>query len=223
MSHHLLDTDQKAPADILSRLDAHIRLAQPPDAPAIAPLFYQIWQDMGLPLTAPRQTYLSALANGIAADQGRFAHSHTLVYIAQDGALLGALAAYRAEDEPQLTQQTLACLVDAGLSIDAFLSLEPESQAGEYYLDSLCVMPQARGQGVGTALLRTHQLLAAYRQVPLSLLVDRQNPRAHALYQRLGFHDHGRRTLASHAYIIMRYTHEDAERDFASLLSQLSS
>jgi ribosomal protein S18 acetylase RimI-like enzyme len=57
-----------------------------------------------------------------------------------------------------------------------------------FLLDGLCVSDQARGQGVGTALLEAVVAEArqrGYRAVRLDV-VD-TNPRARALYERRGF------------------------------------
>jgi GNAT superfamily N-acetyltransferase len=53
------------------------------------------------------------------------------------------------------------------------------------------VVPEARGRGVGSALLTALLAMARERRWPaLSLSVDRQNP-ARRLYERMGFQDAG--------------------------------
>lgn len=66
--------------------------------------------------------------------------------------------------------------------------LHRTARPGELLLDGIAVDPAARGQGLGARLLREADLLAAergLRRVRLSV-VD-TNPRARALYERLGF------------------------------------
>jgi GNAT superfamily N-acetyltransferase len=62
----------------------------------------------------------------------------------------------------------------------------------EVYLARIELLPDLHGQGIGTRLI--HGLLheAAARHQPLTLDVLTVNPRAHRLYQRLGFRDAGR-------------------------------
>ena len=56
--------------------------------------------------------------------------------------------------------------------------------------EDLVVLPEFRGKGVGTALLR-FVIAQARKQgvLRLTLLTDRHNERAHALYRRHGFVD----------------------------------
>ena len=66
--------------------------------------------------------------------------------------------------------------------------VEDETSAGEFYVDSLAVLPQWRGRGVGGALLaaaRDRAFSLGHERV--GLIVDFANPRAEALYNSLGF------------------------------------
>lgn len=68
------------------------------------------------------------------------------------------------------------------------LEIEDETSAGEFYLDSLAVLPQFRGMGIGGKLLasaRDRAFDAGFDKV--GLLVDFTNPRAEKLYTSLGF------------------------------------
>lgn len=68
------------------------------------------------------------------------------------------------------------------------LSPEDETVAGEFYLDTLGVLPEHRGKGIGSRLLQF--LLEEYvhrQQKTLGLLVEESNPSAFRLYLRLGF------------------------------------
>jgi len=54
-------------------------------------------------------------------------------------------------------------------------------------LVDISLLPEMRGQGLGTTLLRQLQAAAAVRNVPLALSVARTNPRAGKLYLACGF------------------------------------
>jgi GNAT superfamily N-acetyltransferase len=57
------------------------------------------------------------------------------------------------------------------------------------HITQVCTLPEYRGQGIGEHLLRyCYADLAARRFSELSLTVTEENQRAHALYDRLGFH-----------------------------------
>lgn len=69
---------------------------------------------------------------------------------------------------------------------------EQETQAGEYYIDSLGVDPSQQGNGIGTQLLQF--VLAEYvhkRHQTIGLLVDEENPGAKRLYLKLRFESVG--------------------------------
>lgn len=73
---------------------------------------------------------------------------------------------------------------------------EEETEAGEYYIDSLGVSPGRQGKGIGSAMLRF--LIGEYvgrQQQTLGLLVDKENPDAKKLYLKLGFRVVGERML----------------------------
>ena len=61
-----------------------------------------------------------------------------------------------------------------------------ETAAGEFYIDSLAVLPDYQHKGIATSLLR-HVISVKRSTTPLGLLVDVGNPKAEALYTSLGF------------------------------------
>ena len=73
---------------------------------------------------------------------------------------------------------------------------EDETQAGEYYLDTLGVNPNHRNKGIGTKLLQfvIDEYVNRHGQT-LGLLVDEINPNAKRLYLKLGFKSAGTRVL----------------------------
>lgn len=69
-----------------------------------------------------------------------------------------------------------------------FSNLDPETQAGELYLDSLCVKSTYRHRGIATLLLQASINKTTQLHLPAAgLLVDQLNPKAEALYASLGF------------------------------------
>jgi ribosomal protein S18 acetylase RimI-like enzyme len=71
-----------------------------------------------------------------------------------------------------------------------------ETQAGEYYIDSLGVNSNQQGKGIGTKLLQflINEYVAGRGQT-LGLLVDDINPNAKRLYLKLGFKPVRKRVL----------------------------
>lgn len=69
-----------------------------------------------------------------------------------------------------------------------FSGMDDETQAGELYIDSLCVSPAHRGQGLASHLIAATIDKARTMGLPaVGLLVDKGNPAAERLYLRLGF------------------------------------
>jgi ribosomal protein S18 acetylase RimI-like enzyme len=73
---------------------------------------------------------------------------------------------------------------------------EDETQAGEFYIDSLGVQPEHRCKGIATSLLKflIDEFVISQNQT-LGLLVDDDNASALRLYRRLGFKSVGRKVL----------------------------
>jgi GNAT superfamily N-acetyltransferase len=74
-----------------------------------------------------------------------------------------------------------------------------DRRADELRIVDIALLPEFRGAGVGTRLLRRLLDEAAGRRVPVTIHVERENPAMH-LYARLGFapaHDAG-------VYVLMR-------------------
>lgn len=59
--------------------------------------------------------------------------------------------------------------------------------SNEVHVVDIALIPEARGQGYGTQILRVLQQAAAQTRAPLVLLVSRLNPQAKQTYLSLGF------------------------------------
>ncbi len=116
----------------------------------------------------------------------QYSYRNTLVAIDEDSAVMGICVAY---DGGKLHELRKAFLEE---SLKAFgidhSGIADETQAGEFYIDSVCVDRRFRGKGVASALLRATMARAADLGHPIvGLLVDKGNPLAERLYTRLGF------------------------------------
>jgi ribosomal protein S18 acetylase RimI-like enzyme len=63
-----------------------------------------------------------------------------------------------------------------------------DRRAGEIRIVDIALLPEERGRGIGTQMLRDVQTLADASGVPITLHVEQSN-RALCLYRRLGFRD----------------------------------
>lgn len=66
-------------------------------------------------------------------------------------------------------------------------NMPDETETGELYVDSLCVVREYRGQGIAAKLLQATKEKGRKMGLPVGLLVDECNPDAERLYLREGF------------------------------------
>ncbi|MDE6311462.1 MAG: GNAT family N-acetyltransferase [Muribaculaceae bacterium] len=71
-----------------------------------------------------------------------------------------------------------------------------ETDSDEFYLDTLMVLPEFRGQGIGRALIDDARNRARAAGKPLGLLCDKDNVKARHLYESCGFRCMGERLFA---------------------------
>lgn len=114
-------------------------------------------------------------------------YSYNNVLIAEvDGVNAGAAVAYDGADLHKLREATLKVI--SKYREEELKITEDETDASEYYLDSLGVLPEYRGCGVGSKLIFALKEIASEKyNKPLGLLVDFDNPKAERLYKSLGF------------------------------------
>lgn len=121
------------------------------------------------------------------------------------GKPVGTLTAYSSDDYPSLRALTWG-LLGAGESSE----VESECRPGEFYLDTLAVLPEYRGMTFanGGSTGRIGRLLLldgieegrgkGFRRV--SLIVDKSRPRLRAYYSGLGFRPDGDVLFFGHLY-----------------------
>ena len=77
--------------------------------------------------------------------------------------------------------------------------LAVEENADEIYLAGIYLQPEWQGRGIGSSIVRSLLQRGAGIGKPVTLRVLHSNPRAEALYERLGFTRV--RTIETHAYL----------------------
>lgn len=113
-------------------------------------------------------------------------YSYKNVFVAEvDGEIAGAAVAYDGADLYRLREATLK-VISRHVGKEVVMK-DDETDASEFYLDSLGVLPKYRGNGVGAKLIQAVCDRAAELGKPAGLLVDFENPDAERLYKSLGF------------------------------------
>lgn len=115
-----------------------------------------------------------------------------------DGVPAGMLTSYEGSEYHGMRERTMV-LVKEHLGLE-FPGMEDEARDGEFYLDSLAVLPQYRGYGIGRELLKMGIEEGRQRGLVVTLAVDPVNERAQKLYQSLGFKTVGTMFLFGHTY-----------------------
>ena len=117
-----------------------------------------------------------------ASEETIYSFENTLV-AEVDGKVVGAMCAYDGADYQRLKQP----LVD-NLGPDCGFAKMKETEAGEFYLDSVGVLPEFRGRGIASRMIEAQcERAASLGHKVAGLIVDIDKPQVEALYSRLGF------------------------------------
>jgi ribosomal protein S18 acetylase RimI-like enzyme len=166
-----------------------IRDAQPADAPLIA------W-DLETATDRMFSIMLGADWEAVlirAVSIPGHAWSVALARIAEiDGRAVGVILSGPAQSPPPSLEMPRAWTrlraAVIGFAFRPFLSFMKHHESGEWYITAVSVMPEARGHGVGAALLRdAAEQARAAGMASVTLDVDKKNHTARRLYAREGF------------------------------------
>lgn len=84
---------------------------------------------------------------------------------------------------------------------DDYHSMDDEACAGEFYLDSLAVLPEFQRRGIASALIQEMFRLQEEAGIPLATIaVDPENDTAYSLYLKNGLSKNGRITVFGTTY-----------------------
>lgn len=139
--------------------------------------------------------YMAVLTQ-IAATKGtQYSWQYALV-AEVDGTAAGAVVGYNGDDLQPLREGTFAIVRQLTGRVP---NIANETEGGEYYLDSVGVLPEFRGLNVGRTLVREFcNKVFATQHNCVGLIVDSNNPQAEKLYTSLGFERVGTRLFFGH-------------------------
>lgn len=178
----------------------HIRRATPADASSVAPLLVAAMESFACTFAGSDnpQDALHIFERFAAMPGNQYSYTNTLVY--EDGAhIAGIVTGY----DGALLEKLRAPFFEYLTQHYAFDSTTfgAETTAGEYYLDTVSVLPERRGEGIGKALIRAACVIARQQGHRYAgLLVDSTNPLAKRLYTHLGFRTTGIKEFAGGSY-----------------------
>lgn len=171
-----------------------IRKAKLKDAQAIATLLLLAMEDIVYQFinTKNKEQATAFLLHFIKQENNQYSYQNCLV-AAEKEQIIAAVNSY---DGAKLIELRIPIIQYIQDHFNANFWPEDETQAGEYYIDSLGVDPNQQGKGIGSKLLSF--LILEYvtqNKQCLGLLVDDENSEAKKLYLKLGFKSVGKKTL----------------------------
>ena len=180
----------------------NIRAAKKSDAPIIAQVVALAIGDENAIKNYCGENYIALLIQITEHEHSQYSYLNTL--IAEIGNTpIGAVIGYDGAKLHELRATTYSIIYDA---LGRTPSIPDETEAGEFYLDSLAVLPEHREKGIGkqliTALCKRAFSIGHER---VGLIVDFDNPRAEALYTSLGFSRVGTKTFLGHKMWHMQF------------------
>ena len=164
--------------------DINIRTARKKEAAVIAELFMLAWPvDEILKSNGITYEQLHESMTEVATSEQTI-YSYENTFVAEvDGKIVGAMCAYDGADYQRLKQP----IVDI-LGPDSGFALLKETEAGEFYLDSVGVLQEYRGKGIASKLFAAQiERARSLGHKVAGLIVDIDKPKAEVLYTRLSF------------------------------------
>ena len=163
--------------------ELNIRNATKDDAPLIAKVVAMAIGEEGSKHYCG-DNHQSVLEEIARLENSQYSYKNTIV-AEVDGMPAGAAVAYDGADLYKLRDVTLKHIFDRTGKMH---NIEDETDATEVYLDSIAVLPEYRGLGIGKRLLLALKEIASKEHGKnLGLLVDFENPDAERLYKSVGF------------------------------------
>ncbi|TKB99990.1 GNAT family N-acetyltransferase [Pedobacter cryotolerans] len=181
-----------------------IRNASPADANDLVKLMMLAMGDLPFKFiaSADQSIAFSLLMDFVLKEGNQYCLSNTFVYVL-DEKVVGAINAYDGGAIEQLRKPFFDYIRKA--FHHGVFDMDVESEAGEYYIDTLAVNPSYQGKGIGKDLIKyviNHAERIGFDKV--GLLVS--NPDAKRLYEKLGFKKVGYRYLLDnkHEHLVYR-------------------
>lgn len=141
------------------------------------------------------EEYMAVLTEVARREATQYSWQNALV-AELNGVVAGAVVGYDGAQLYTLREGTFATINEF---VERTQTIVDETSAGEYYLDSVGVLPQYRGMGVGRALVSAFCDKAfAEGHKRVGLIVDFENHDAERLYTSLGFRRIGTRPFFTH-------------------------
>lgn len=164
-----------------------LRDAIPADAPFIARVVLAgiDMVDLGESIKEEQKPILDHLVDICRMDDTLYSYRHTRI-AETGGQAVGALVGYDGGQYASMRAKTFGLVLQtSGLDLNKNAM---ETRGGEFYLDSMAVLPEFRGREIGQQLMRDRMDWAIQNGFEvITLLVDKDKPHLQRYYEGLGF------------------------------------
>jgi len=167
--------------------DLLLRDATPMDAPFIARVVLAGIEmlEIDAEVTEEHQPILTHLIDICRMDDTLYSYRHTRI-AEMDAKTVGALICYDGARYAEMRAKTFG-LVQQTSGLDLSKNAM-ETGEGEFYLDSMAILPEFRGRKIGLQLMRDRMDWASQNGFEtIALLVDKDKPHLQRYYESLGF------------------------------------
>jgi len=167
--------------------DLLLRDATPMDAPFIARVMLAGIEllEIDAEVTDEHQPILTHLIDICRMDDTLYSYRHTRI-AEMEGKTVGALIGYDGARYAEMRAKTFG-LVQQTSGLDLSKNAL-ETGEGEFYLDSMAILPEFRGRKIGLQLMRDRMDWASQNGFEtITLLVDKDKPHLQRYYENLGF------------------------------------
>lgn len=172
-----------------------VREATPEDAATIARAVAMAIGDEEALRAYCGEAYLAVLTEIASREATQYSWQQALI-AEVDSVAAGAVVGYDGAQLHELRNGTLSVISEC---VGRVPTIADETETGECYLDSVGVLPEFRGRGVGRALVAAFcDKVFADGYGRVGLMVDYENPNAERLYTSLGFERVGTKLFFGH-------------------------
>lgn len=179
-----------------------IRRARKTDFPFVYPILKQIFDEMQMKSieSLPEDQFYSLMKLGFISEDYRY--SYRRIWVAEDhGKATGILDMYPYKDQKIIDVVLRHNYANAGLPISTVIFDDQEAWPHEWYIDALAVHPDHWGEHIASRLMdEAEQVALAHGYHIISLNVDKENPRAQALYKHKRYEVQKSMTIGDRTY-----------------------